>query len=344
MRRLQPRLPNVGDLEDSVDRIAEETGFSGVVRLDRDGQVDLLKAYGLAHRGLGAPIRVDTRFGLASGTKGLTAVTVMSLIEEGLIDLTTTARALLGEDLLLIDEDVTVEHLLAHRSGIGDYFDEEVDRPITDHVLPVPVHELDATEQYLRVLDGYPAKFRPGERFSYCNSGYVVLALITERSTGTPFHELVEARVCEPARMGDTAFFRSDELPGTVAIGYLDAEGLRSNVFHLPVRGSGDGGVYSTAADVHALWEALFDGRIVSPRWVAEMMRPRSEGLSESRSYGLGFWLHGSRDAVMLEGYDAGASFRSVHDPDRRLTHTVLSNTTEGAWPITEALDEVLMP
>jgi CubicO group peptidase (beta-lactamase class C family) len=330
------------DLERAVDRIAEETGFSGVVRVDRGGEVQLEKAYGLAHRGLGVPNTVQTRFGLASGVKGMTALTVVSLIEEGRLGLATTARSVLGEDLPLIDDEVTVEHLLAHRSGIGDYFDEDVDRPITDHALKVPVHELETTEQYLKVLEGHPPKFRPGEGFSYCNGGYVVLALIAERVSGVPFHELVEGRVCEPAWMRDTAFLRADELPGSAGIGYLDTEGLRSNVLHLPVRGSGDGGIYSTAADIHRLWEGLFEGRIVSPRWVAEMVRPRSQGLSESRSYGMGFWLWESQDAVMLVGYDAGASFRTVRTG--RLTHTVLSNTSEGAWSITYRLDEMLLP
>ena len=75
------------------------------------------------------------------------------------------------------------------------------------------------------MLDGHPVKFAPGERFSYCNSGYVVLALIAERATGEPFHELVRRRVCEPAGMLDTAFLRSDELPGRAALGYLAADG-----------------------------------------------------------------------------------------------------------------------
>jgi CubicO group peptidase (beta-lactamase class C family) len=331
-------------LEESVDRIAAETGFSGVVRVDRGSDVQLVKAYGLARRGCPVPNAVDTQFAIASGTKGLTALTVVSLIEEGRLRPTTTARSVLGEDLPLIDDEVTVEQLLAHRSGIGDYFDEEVDRPITDHVLAVPVHELATTEQYLRVLSGFPSKFPPGERFSYCNSGYVVLALIAERSTGTPFHELVEQRVCGPAGMRDTAFLRSDELPGRAALGYLAVDGLKTNVFHLPVRGSGDGGIYSTAADIHSMWTAMFAGRIVSTDRVAEMVHPLSDLPSESMRYGLGFWLHPSRDVVMLEGSDAGASFRTVHDHVGRFTHTVLSNTTEGAWPITRHLDELLTP
>ena len=324
--------------EETIDRLASETGFAGVVRIDPADAPPFAKAYGLAHRGYRIPNTVDTRFGIASGTKGLTALGVMSLIDEGTLGLDTTARSVLGEDLPLIDDGVTVEQLLTHRSGIGDYFDEEIDRPITDHVLFVPVHELATIESCIRVLDGFPSKFPPGERFSYCNGGYVVLALIAERTSGVPFHDLVIERVCRPAGMADTTFFRSDEPPGRVALGYLDEEGDRTNVLHLPVRGAGDGGLYSTASDVRSLWEALFDGRIVPSERVPEMVRPHSDAPEHERRYGLGFWLHPTTDAVMLTGYDAGVSFRSVHDPTDGSTYTVLSNTSEGAWPMTEGI------
>jgi CubicO group peptidase (beta-lactamase class C family) len=333
----------MNDLEGSVDRIAAETAFSGVVRVDRGGGIEFVKAYGLAHRGWEIPNEVDTRFGIASGTKGLTALTVMSLIEEGRLTLTTTARSTLGDDLPLIDDAVTVEHLLAHRSGIGDYYDEEIVREPLDYVSTVPVHELGSTEDYLRALEGFETKFPPDERFSYSNGGFVVLALIAERSSGTPFHELVVQRVCEPAGMVDTGFLRSDELPGRTALGYLAEDGPRTNVFHLPVRGSGDGGISTTAADVSALWTAVFAGRIVSTDRVAEMVQPRSEVPSpiQPARYGLGIWLHPTRDLVELHGSDAGVSFQTVHDPSDRFTYTVLSNTTDGAWPIVLHLDEL---
>jgi CubicO group peptidase (beta-lactamase class C family) len=333
--------PLVQRLADAVDSLAERTGFSGVVRVDRSGAVELAKAYGLADRGHRIPNTIDTQFGIASGTKSLTALTVVSLIEDGPLDLSTTARSVLGGDLPLIGDDVTVEHLLANRSGIGDYLDEtELD--VTDYVMPVPVHALAKTEQYLAVLDGYPTAFPPDERFAYCNGGYVVLALIAERASGVPFHDLVHRRVCEPAGMADTAFLRSDELPGRAAVGYIGGDGLRTNVLHLPVRGNGDGGIYSTADDVSSMWSAFFAGRIVSSDWVARMVRPRSEEPRDSSRYGLGFWLHASSEAVILEGSDAGVSFRSTHDPRSHTTHTVISNTTEGAWPMVELLDEPL--
>jgi CubicO group peptidase (beta-lactamase class C family) len=314
-----------------------------VVRVEDGDKLELTRAYGLAHRGYGIQNEPDTRFAIASGTKGLTALAVVSLIEDGVLDLTTAARSVLGPYLPLIGDEVTIEHLLSHRSGIGDYLDEDDERELSDYLMPVPVHELATTEQYLAVLGGHPAKFAPGERFAYCNGGYVVLALIAERASGVPFHDLVQQRVCEPAGMDETAFLRADELPGRTAVGYLLVDGRwRSNVFHLPVRGNGDGGVYSTAADISALWRALFAGRIVSADWVAEMVRPRSDVPSESKRYGLGLWLSPATDAVILEGYDAGVSFRATHDPRSAYTHTVISNTSDGAWPLARYLDERL--
>jgi CubicO group peptidase (beta-lactamase class C family) len=329
-------------LVDSVAALAAETRFSGVVRVDDGNHLLMAGAYGFANRALGVLNTTESQFGIASGVKGLTALTVVSLIEQGSLDLTTTARSVLGNDLPRVDDDVTIEHLLAHRSGIGDFFDEDTAGEIDEYVLTVPVHELRTTEQYLRVLDGHERKFAADAEFSYCNGGYVVLALIAERVSGTPFHALVEQRVCGPAGMVDSEFLESDRLPGRAAIGYLDADGLRTNVLHLPVRGSGDGGLYSTAADVRALWVAMFSGRIVSKGSVEQMVAPRSDVPAEGKRYGLGFWIHASRDTVMLLGFDAGVSFRSVHDPHRNLTHTVLSNTSEGAWPITRHLDERL--
>ncbi|WP_456846983.1 serine hydrolase domain-containing protein [Cellulomonas sp. P5_C6] len=324
-----------------VDRIAAESRFSGVVRVDRAGTTELNVAYGLADRRHGIAMTPDSQVAMASGSKGMTALAVLSLVEDGTLALTTTARSILGADLPLIADDVTVEHLLAHRSGIGDYLDEEADTPISAYVMTVPVHELATTESFLAVLDGFPTAFRAGERFAYCNGGFVVLALLAERASGVPFHDLVRDRVCRPAGLVDTDFLRSDALPDRAALGYVELDGQwRTNVFHLPVLGSGDGGMYTTTADVHRFWTALFEGAIVGRDTLARMVAPRSDVPQERRRYGLGFWLHATRDVVQLDGYDAGVSFRSVHDPAEGLTVTVVATTSEGAWPLVRALQE----
>jgi CubicO group peptidase (beta-lactamase class C family) len=329
----------VDDVAEAVDAVAAESGFAGVVRVDRDGET-FARAYGLAHRPTGTPHAVDTRLAIASGSKAFTALVVASVIEDGGLGLDTTARSLLGDDLPLVDDSVTVAQLLEHRSGIGDYLDEDEDLDLDDYLLTEPPHRLVGTEDYLGVLGGHPQKFTPGSAFSYCNGGYVLLALLAERGAGVPFHDLVAERVFGPAGMHDTAYLRSDELPAGAATGYLDADGLRTNVFHLPVRGSGDGGAYTTAADVHAFWPALLGGKIVPPAVVAELVRPRNDLPETTMSYGRGFWIDTASGAVRIEGMDAGVSFRSAHLAESGVTHTVLANTTDGAWPVSRVLRE----
>jgi CubicO group peptidase (beta-lactamase class C family) len=324
-------LRGVFDLEVPAD-------FSGVVSVDRKGEPLFQQAYGLASRTYGVPNRVDTRFAIASGSKGFVAVAVASLVRSGELTLATTARSVLGADLPLVADDVTVEHLLAHRSGIGDYLDEDGNASeVTNYVLKQPVHLFDTTDAFLPELQGHPAVFPAGSRFTYCNGGYMVLAFILERASGVPFHDVLTARVFEPAGMSDTGYLRSDELPPNTATGYLHADGLRSNVLHLPVRGNGDGGAYTTVADLSRFWHALFAGDLLPPATVADMVRAHTDKAYEEFGYGLGFWLR-PEGRVQLEGSDAGVSFRSVHDRDTATTWTVISNWSDGAWPVARQL------
>jgi CubicO group peptidase (beta-lactamase class C family) len=75
------------------------------------------------------------------------------------------------------------------------------------------------------VVDGLTTKFPPGDRFIYCNSGLVVLALIAERASGVVYHDLVQTRVCSPAGIRDTEFVRSNDLLGRTGLGHLTMDG-----------------------------------------------------------------------------------------------------------------------
>jgi CubicO group peptidase (beta-lactamase class C family) len=310
--------------------------FSGVVSVSRGSDIVFEHAYGLADRAHEIACTPDTRFAIASGTKTFTALVVMSLVVDGALSLATTARSVLGTDLPLIADDVTVEHLLTHTSGIGDYADEDLDELPP---LKVPFYDLVDTTDYLPALDGFPAKFAAGARFSYCNGGFVVLALIAERVAGRGFHDLVAELVWTPAAMTGSAFLRSDELPGDAALGYL--EDGRTNVFALPVRGSGDGGAYTTVADVRRFWAALYAGAFVPLDVVTQMTTPHSEGPPEyGRRYGLGCWL--ADPLVMLEGGDFGVSFRSAYDHGTGTCCTVIANLETRMTPLFTQVGEAL--
>jgi CubicO group peptidase (beta-lactamase class C family) len=327
---------------EALDAAIEAGAFTGVLTIDVGETRTLERCEGFANRALGIANTPSTRISAASGNKGFTALAILRLVEAGSLALTDLVRPILGDDLPLIDDAVTIEHLLTHSSGIGDYLDEDADGKIDDYVFSLPLHVLAETEAFLPALDGLPQKFPPGERFSYCNGGYVVLALVAERVSGRGFHDLVQTEVCDRAGLTGSAFLRSDDLPGDAALGYLEAEGNRTNVLHLPVRGNGDGGMYFTADDLHRFWNALLDGRIVSLDTLAEMTRPRFDVPSERKRYGLGLWLGRRDSSLMLEGSDAGASFRTTHLPETRTTVTVLGNSSDGAWPVVSALADAI--
>lgn len=302
-----------------VDLTPDLGGFSGVISARRGGDVLGEWTVGVADRTWSVANTPETRFGLASGAKTFTAITVLSLVGDGTLSLGTNARDLLGDDLPLIADDVTIDHLLTHRSGIGDYLDEEIDAlaPMT-----VPVQQLDSTPAYLAVLDGFPTKFPAGRRFSYCNGGFVVLALIAERASGRSFPELVSRRVFAPAGMTASSFPRSDALPPFSATGYKN-DG-RTNVFDLPVQGSGDGGAYSTNADLHRFWLALTGGRIIAPELVSLATASVTADTGDGMGYGRGIWLDGGD--LVLSGGDHGVTAVSRHDPRTGTTVTGLAN------------------
>jgi CubicO group peptidase (beta-lactamase class C family) len=332
----------VGELLDEIDEAAQIWGFSGVIHVDRPKGIAFSRAYGMSDRTHHIPITTDTIFSMASATKSLTALVIMRLVETGVLDLSTVARDILGRDLPQIDDLVTVEQLLSHRSGIGDYLDESTSSGPNEYVMTIPVHRLSSAEAYLEVLGERGQKFPPGERFEYCNSGYAVLAILAERASTATFAQLLSSLVTQPAAMPDTGFIRMDELPSGVARGYLEQAGLRSNVLHLPVLGTGDGGSFSTLHDISCLWESLFDGRIVSGATREEMLRRRGHSTQMRCAYGLGFWLPDATDAVMIEGADAGVSIRSVFWPEDESSYSVISNTSTGAWPLVRIIQSHL--
>ena len=322
---------------EALRALIEETGFSGVVTVSKSGEPDIGIAAGFADRAQRRPNRIDTAFATASMTKGFVAVTVMSLVESGDLALDTRVRDLLGDDLPLVDPGVTIEHLLSHRSGVGDYLDEEQLGDIDEYIFgDTSMHTLETPDDYLPFVAAHPQLSAPGKRFAYNNGGFIMLSLAIERATGGRFHDLVRELVLEPAGMS-MGFVRADDLPANVALGYL-ANG-RTNVFHLPVIGGGDGGAYVTAADMAAFWLAFFGGRLVSAETVAAMTVPVSQTNEEGMRYGRGFWLSPSGTRVLLEGMDAGVSARSCHDPATGDAYTVLANDSSGAWPIVRYLE-----
>lgn len=324
---------------EALEQAAEKSDLSGIVTIDIADRRAYELARGYAHRSSRTPSTIGTRFGIASGSKGFTALAVMKLAEDGHLDLDAPIRPILGEDIPGIDSTITPSHLLTHCSGIEDYLDD--DGQITDYVMTVPVHTLTTAEAFLPMLNKLDQEAAPGTAFTYSNAGYIILAIILERITGETFHDVIDRLVLDPAGMTKTSHLRLDDLPEGAATGYLEDEGDWTNTLHLPVKGNGDGGAFSTVADLHIFWRAFLSGKIVMQNTARQMVRPVWNVPEEGMRYGMGFWLEEDGPRIILEGYDAGVSFRSTHNPDTDSTMTIISNTPEGAWPVIGAAMEL---
>ena len=325
-------------LAELITTEAESRDFSGAVRVTLGGSPPVAMAFGHADRAAGVPNRVDTRFGIASGTKFVTALTAGTLIEDGLLALDDRLVDLVP--LAGVSRDVTIDHLLTHTSGLYDYLDEDVIENPEEFKLPIPPSRLLGPRDYLPMLLG-PAKFEPGARFSYSNSGYVLLGIALEEVGKRSFHALVEERVLERCGMTGSGFFRFDRLPPNVATGYVETAngGWRTNVETLPIIGGPDGGMFATVGDLEKLWRGVLDNRVMGPELVSRFLaKAASDPAKPNISYGRGVWIQDDPPVHFIVGQDAGVSFRSSARADGTIA-TVVSNTSRGAWPMVRAVE-----
>ncbi len=317
------------------------TTFSGVVSIAAPGRAIVTEAWGLAYRPERVASTPSTRFGIASGTKGFTATAVLNLASAGYLDISARVVDLLPGAFPHFDETITVRHLLTHTSGIPDYCDEEDDCDFEAIWRSRPVYAFESPADFAPLFSDLPAKFPPGERFGYSNSGYIVLGMILESVTRRPFHRLITETVFDPFGMDGAGFFRPDELPAHCALGYMPMPdgGWRSNIFAIPVVGGPDGGAYVTARDMHNYWTRLL-GSDTTNAEVRDLIldtdipagdpnAPETSG----KAYSLGHWVSTRWDKnrfFYLTGQDPGVSFVSGFCPDDGRCFTILANTEDG--------------
>ncbi len=331
-----------------LDKVIEAKSFSGVVSVRWQETILYEKAFGYADRSNKLENDLNTRFGIASGTKFLTALAIGQLIDAKKLSLSTKLKDCLAHPFPNYSPEITIGQLLNHTSGIPDYYDEEKITNFDNFALHVPSYALKTLQDYLPTFPDEPMKFMPGTQFSYCNGGYIVLGLVIEEITGMNYQDYVEQEILQPTGMKQSGFFWLNKLPEKTALGYLDdATGWRTNIYNLPIVGGADGGVFTTVQDLTVLWKAFFDFQILSKELVEIYTQPSVKTPSEGENtyYGYGLWLHENetqnREAYILGG-DAGVSFRSRVNRAKNLQSTIISNTTNGVWQILKEIDTAL--
>ena len=338
-RRTRPTRSMNCDLKATVAQVLDRWPSAGLaIAVIRNGAVVWFHGHGLADVVTRRPITQDTAFRIASLTKTFTAIAVMQLWEQGLVDLDAPANDYLRTFRLVPAKPslspATVRHLLTHTAGIGYW------RRLSDLLRPgVGSGDRAGGSGALPLADyyrrGLPVEVEPGTKWVYSNHGFAALGQIVEDVSGQPLDRYLRQRVFDPLGMEHTDLIRSERIRPHLATGYvLRSRGLEP-VADREVPTPGGGGLYSTPADLARYVTALLGmaahdpGSVLRPETVATMFRPHFQPDPRVPGMGLGFEL-GREDGhrtVSKTGVLSG--FHSVMSlaPDAGIGVLLLSNT-----------------
>ncbi len=335
----EPRLSEAAVLDETrriVDRVCANDAFSGTVLLARGDEVLYSHACGAASKRFDVPVNIHTRFNLSSVTKSFTGTAIVQLAEAGALAYDDRLSEHVDDSWLPreIGSRITIQQLLTHTSGLGDYYTDE--------------YRDASRELYRRLEDFKPLvredtlAFEPGSSFRYSNTGMFLLGVVVENVTGGSYFDYVHQHIFEPAGMGDTGYFDRDEPAPNVAIGYYrdrgSETGWREDTFRLPVGGTPATQAYSTVGDLHRFALALLDGTLVSSASLQIMWRRYGEG------DGYGFQVHERPigKAVGHTGGSWGASSQLTIYPESGYIVVGLSNYRTGASPLVERIEQLI--
>jgi len=279
--------------------LAERDLFSGTVLIARGGAPVFVRSYGLADREAKTANADGTRYNIGSITKTMTKAALLLLRDEGKLDFAKTLRTYLPDYPSKIADQVTLQQLIDHRSGMGDIFGPAFDAKKDGLV---------SLRDHLPLFVDVPLEFAPGTDERYSNAGYVVLGLVIERVTGQSYFDFVRDRILKPAKMTDSGWPLAADATWARATGYTTRTPepgppgpRRGNAAFLPARGSSAGGSYSTAADLLRFVRAL--PTLLSSASYRELMRiPPGAPASAAPAIAWGGGAPGVNASVQLEG------------------------------------------
>ncbi len=236
----------------------------------RRGNVVLAKGYGFANMELSVPASAHTIFELASLTKPFTAVAIMMLAEEGRISLEDRLpKYFAGAPASWTN--VSIEHLLRHTSGFGDFFAIPELRSRSDFAWEREIELTDLVPILFRV----PIQSEPGEKWSYSNLGYYLLGLIIEKVTGEPYEDVLKHRILEPLHMTETRRMSRSTVIAQRASGYTwQDQVLRNAAYTSTTWAYSEGGLVSSAADLAKADQGFFGEKLLTRTTLERMWQP----------------------------------------------------------------------
>lgn len=316
------------DLIKIIEKELEGKTFTGVVSIFEENEAIYNQAFGFRNIKEELPNDIDTIFGIASGTKIFTALGIGKLIERNELSFDTKVSEIDTEFVGFIDENATIGNLLTHTSGVYDYLDEEVIEDYESFSIDIPWYKLTTPSDYYPLFINNRMKFQAGERYSYSNGGYVLLGIIIERITKQLYRDFIKDNVLLPSGMIRSGFYAFNDLPPNTANGYLE-DGKTTNIYKIPIRGGGDGGMYTTTRDLDNFWRSFISNKVLSQQLTQEYLKTHVS-FGDRAGYGCGLYKGFKTNSYFVVGSDAGVSFESRYFADSQTVINILSNKTNG--------------
>ncbi|WP_165703562.1 serine hydrolase domain-containing protein [Enhygromyxa salina] len=283
VEQVPPEVFDLAGIDAYLQMQTEQMGFVGLsVGIMRRGEVVFAKGYGQRSLEPAAPVDELTQFAMASNTKQFTCVSALLLEQEGKLALTDTVATHYPE--LTRAADIRLLDLLQHTSGYPDFY------PL-DFVVS-PMAKAAQTEDLVRQYASLPLDFEPRSRWSYSNTGYLIVGRVIERLSDQSFADFMQTRIFDALGMSDSMVGAVSPSP-SAATGYVsfalgDPEpAVREGPGWLHAAG----GLWSTPRDMLRWDLALMDGELLEPRSWALMTTPATLSDGRVTTYGCGIGI-----------------------------------------------------
>jgi len=300
--------------EEYMNAAVRVNRFSGSILVARDGKPLISRGYGMANLELDVPNKPQTVFRLGSLTKQFTAMAIMILQERGKLHTNDPICNYLS-DCPAAWQSITIRNLLTHTSGIPDYTS-----------LPNFVQTMQLPSTHANLVDRFkhmPLEFTPGEKFKYTNSGYYLLGMIIEQTSGKSYADFLQKNIFAPLSMTHTGYDQPARLIKHRAGGYELQDNSIINASYIDISiPFAAGALYSTTEDL-LLWDqALYTEKLVSRKILPEIFTPFKDGYG----YGWGITKQFDRQRIGHDGGINGFSSSIIRFPSDHVTAIVLSN------------------
>jgi len=300
-------------------------GPGAAVIVTDDGRTVYAAGRGLADVETKRPITADTVFRMGSITKQFSAAIVLQLAAEGKLSLDDKLSKFLP-DYPKPGADATVTQLLNHTVGVQSY------TAIPGFMAGDAPAKAVTTEQLIAMFKDMPSPSKPGEKYEYNNSGYVLVGAVIEKVTGKPWHQVVEERIARPLGLKSVRYGVLENETANMAAGYTRRDGkvMPAKAIHMSIPHAA-GALIGTVEDLARWTAALHGGKVIPAEWHARMVTPTKlpDGTIEQYGFGIGNRDVRGRKAIGHGGGIFGFVTDSIYLPEEDLFVAVFTNSDE---------------